>query len=298
MQLSPEETTRFYRVWVPLLHYVNEQRRLVAPFPVKAGASALQAPNALRLRDALWADEALRVQFLADNPAQLRPEDLALVASWQFRVAGNFFIVRYIKQYTVFFSETTPTRAYGVLGLASPIEELAGPALPVYVQAVLLPFEGRIIYDSLLGPYAITFGPGIRQSLKQTYRDALERESIITSLPPTAPASPEAVRDAIQRRNRTLLAAFRRELVRAGLSPRTTDRHLETVTAFAEEYLLREAPPRGLVEFTAADLQAYVPVAGRRAERTSFQRFVRFLMATGRRDYDVAAALRDDLKQW
>lgn len=226
------------------------------------------------------------------------PADLALVASWEFRLAGTFFIVRYTKQYTVFLTETTPNRAYGVLGLASPLEEVAGPVLPVFVQAVLLPFENRIIYDSLLAPYAISFGPGIRRSLQQAYRDAREREGIVTSLLPAGSASPEAVRDAIQRRNRLLLTAFRRELARAGLSPRTTDRHVETVTAFAEAYLLRQAPPRGLVDFTAADLQAYMAMAGRDADPTSFQRFVRFLLATSRLDYAVAAELRDDLKRW
>jgi len=49
------------------------------------------------LRDALWADDALRDRFIADNPAGLPPADLALVASWRHRLAGSFFIERYLK---------------------------------------------------------------------------------------------------------------------------------------------------------------------------------------------------------
>jgi hypothetical protein len=33
MVLPPDETDRFYRIWIALLHYVNDRQRLVAPFP-------------------------------------------------------------------------------------------------------------------------------------------------------------------------------------------------------------------------------------------------------------------------
>ena len=134
-----------------------------------------------------------------------------LVASWQDRLAGRFFVERYLKKYTIFLSETTPMHAYGVLGLVSPIEDILGPYLPVYVKAVLLPFEGKIIYDSLLVPYPVSFSAGIRASVRDAYRDAQEREGIITSLgPPAAPASPEALRADVRRRMARLLAAYRK----------------------------------------------------------------------------------------
>ena len=31
-QLSPEETDRFYRIWIALLNYINERRRAYPPF--------------------------------------------------------------------------------------------------------------------------------------------------------------------------------------------------------------------------------------------------------------------------
>ncbi len=54
---------------------------------------------------------------------------------------------------TIFLSTTTPADVYGVLGLVSTIEETVPMPLPVYTQAVLLPFEHHIIYDSLLASY-------------------------------------------------------------------------------------------------------------------------------------------------
>jgi hypothetical protein len=154
MVLPPEGTNRFYRVWFPLLRYVNEQRHLVPALPASPGDAAVSTDDALKVRDALWGDDSLREQFIADNPANLPVPDLELVASWRYRVAGKFFIDRHLKKHTIFLSETTPVRAYGVLGLISPLEDVVGPYLPVLAEAVLLPFEGRIIYDSLIMPYA------------------------------------------------------------------------------------------------------------------------------------------------
>ena len=133
MLLAPAETARFYRVWLALLHYVNAQRQLIAAFSPDADQGRLPTEDALRLRDALWADDPLREQFVVANPAGLPPADRALVASWRHRLAGNFFIERSLKQHAIFLSEGSPPHAYGVLGLASPFDELVGPYLPVYV---------------------------------------------------------------------------------------------------------------------------------------------------------------------
>ena len=70
-----------------------------------------------------------------------------------------------------------------MLALASPFEEVVGPYLPVLVKGVLLPINGRIIYDGLLSTYRISFGPGIRRSLNADFKRAKETYGIITSLP-------------------------------------------------------------------------------------------------------------------
>ncbi len=51
------------------------------------------------------------------------------------------------------------------------------------VQAVLLPYKDKIIYDGLLTTYNISFGPGIRHSLNESFKEAKERHGIVTSLP-------------------------------------------------------------------------------------------------------------------
>src|SRR5438128_5154820 len=254
MRLPPEETERFYRIWFALLHYINTQLQLVPAFPATPGVEEVSTEVTMQLRDALWANDALREQFITDNPAQLSAEDLALVASWQYRVAGAFFIYRSLQKYTIFLSSTTPAHAYGVLGLVSTIEETVPLPLPVYTQAVLLPFEHSIIYDSLLTSYNVMFGPGIRQDLQEMYRNIQEREGIITSLLP----EDQAARDANQRtdiliRNRKVFTAFRRELRKAGLSPQTVETHVAAIADFAYTILLDADPPREALNLTFAD---------------------------------------------
>jgi hypothetical protein len=296
-QLPLPETERFYRIWFALLHYVNAQRRLAPAFPAtweeatEEGSMPLDVVQPLR--DALWAEDALRERFIADNPSGLPTADLALVASWQHRLAGPFYIFRYLKKHTLFLSATSPVQAYGVLGLVSPIEEIVGPVLPVYVEAVLLPFGQRIIYDSLLAPYDIYFGPGIRRDLQQIYRDLLERHGVITRLPwAPRPVDLEEARAEIGARNSRLLTAFRRELGHAGLTPTKTAAHCATIHDLAQTILVGQTPPRGLLDLRPTDLSAYLRTRQDRDTLISLRRFVRFLVKTERLDAEQAEALR------
>jgi hypothetical protein len=140
----------------------------------------MRLEEAVPLRDALWADDSLRQAFVNENPAQLSHEDLAVVSRWQTRISGNFFVFRYLKRHTVFIDRSSAV--YGVLGLYSTIEELAGPRPPHVVETVLLPYGGRVVTDGILKPYSVRLGPGIRRSLAQTYSDARSSKRIVTRL--------------------------------------------------------------------------------------------------------------------
>ena len=297
MQLPPDQTDRFYRIWFALLHYVHEQRQLAPDFPDTPKAALISPSDALQLRNALWADDSLRESFIATNPAGLPPADLALVANWKYRLAGNFFIVRHLKKYYVFLSEHPSAHAYGVLGLVSPIEEILGPYLPIYVQAVLLPFEGQIIYDSLLQSYSIIFGPGIRRSLNEAYRNAQEREGIITTLEAAeVSANLNKLRKEILARDAKILRAFRKDLASRGLSYNMVEKLASNIDAFALSYHLVQDPPRGLLDMAVADVEAYLRLTENETITTSFKRFVRFLDETGRMDYEKIKPLHALLK--
>jgi hypothetical protein len=295
MLLQPQETERFYRIWFPLLRFVNAQRQLVPDFPAQPTPGSIKPDEAGKIRSALWADNSLLDQFIAENPAALPSADLEMVASWKQRVAGKFFVVKHLKKYSVFLDDREPPHAYGVMGLVSPIEDIIGPYLPILVEAVLLPFEDKIIYDSLLAPYRITFGGGIRARLNTTYRDAQEREGIITSLLPSKPSDAEEA-GSVQERNAKMLNEFRKALYKSGLSPKMVEQHVSNVETL-NAFLLSQDPPRLLREIKTRDLETFLGRgAVEKATITSFKRLVRFLHDSERLDSHTARDLQDLIK--
>jgi hypothetical protein len=256
VRLPPDQIERFFAIWKPLLLFVNRRLR-VEPAMLHAKVNERWDPQKVfAIREALWANDDLRKSFIDKNPAKLSEADLAIVESWQHRVAGTFCVYRHLKQHSILIQDS-PENVYGVLGLASTFDELV-PFTPCYAQTVLLPFESRIIYDSLIAPYNVYLGPGIRQNLDDLYRDAKERGAIITSLlPPEKPANREEQQAAAHEVNGKVLDAFRRHLYAAGFSTKVAERDLATVAAFAEDYLAGLAEPLSLRDFGTNEVRHY-----------------------------------------
>jgi len=263
--LSPQETERFYRIWWALLRYANAKLHIIPDLAASSEGETIDMQDAAEIREALWEDDAIREAFIADNPAALPSSDLELVASWQQRIAGTFFIVRHLKNYSVFLNEGSPARAYGVLGLVSSIDEILGDYVPRYVNAVLLPFEDKIVFDSLLTGFNIHFGSGITASLNRDYRNAQEREGIITSL---RPAPPDEARKHLQERNAKLLDAFKKDLYKSGLSPKMVEQHAARIAAF-NQYQMAQDAPRLLLDTDAASMSRICSCANRLVARAN-----------------------------
>lgn len=193
MNLSIDEGKLFYDLYAAILSFAN--RKLdVAPERFSNAAEYLSVEPEVRLtiRDALFEKRELIDAFVTENPAQLSAEPLGIVSTWKDALPGKFYVFRYLKNYTVFLtSDISPAKAYGVIGLAEPMEFVVGPSLPRLVTTVLLPFQGKIIYDGLVSGYNITFGGGIKRMLNEEYKQAKEALGIVTSLGPMA-AKPNA----------------------------------------------------------------------------------------------------------
>ena len=81
-----------------------------------------------KLRNACYDKPEILERYLAANPDQLPADELAIVAGWQQRITGEFYIVRYLKTYAVFMTMKEPEHLYGVLGLIDPLEVVTGGA--------------------------------------------------------------------------------------------------------------------------------------------------------------------------
>jgi hypothetical protein len=181
MQLSKKDIDLFYKLFHSLLVYVSEKLHIIVGLNSRDDLRKFPLEEIKKLRDKLYEHPELIDAFVAENPYKFSPAELEIVESWHHFVRSAFYAFRYLKPYTVFL-DSKADRAYGVLALNSAFQEMF-PFLPIMVETALLPFKGRIIYDSLFVSYSITFGRNIRQSLTESYNKAKAQFGIIESLP-------------------------------------------------------------------------------------------------------------------
>jgi len=180
MKLTQEDAARFYDVFFKLIDYTNDRYQVMPGLKKTSGAENVDPTTIMPVRNKLWESDDVINHIVADNPFCFTERELSLVASWRKRIVGDFLIYKHLKKYTVFMGNGG---IYGVIGIASTIEELFPSfALPRYSKAVLLPFEGKIIYDSLLTTYNITYGSNIRKSFNEEYRVLKNKAGVITTL--------------------------------------------------------------------------------------------------------------------
>jgi len=194
MRLDPHDLPLFCKLHKALMFFVNQRLDVVEkPLASPDQVAKLPPEERIKLRDALLANMDLIDAFASENPFKLPEDEVEIVRSWKDLVAGEFYVYRCLKKYTIFLTTGEPVVAYGVLSLMDSFEDLIGPRLPHMCRTVLLPLKGQIVYDGLLAGYNITLGSGIRRRLKDSYDDAKEQQGIITTLPPSA-GKPQPVR--------------------------------------------------------------------------------------------------------
>ena len=209
--------------------------------------------------------------------------------------------------YTVFFNlirklpldDKTPPHAYGIYGIVSPIEDILISPLPALVKTVLLPFKDKIIFDGLINSYNMLFGSGYRSNLDFAYRNAKERDGIITSLIPQK--ATEQFQKRFLERNNMILKAFSKYLSKSGLSAKMVQQHTANIEMFYNKYLMNFDPPKLLLDIDCVHLMDYlnkvlIDLKVRKTNAVSFKRFIRFLNETGRLHPDDYWAINDLLK--
>nr|VFJ53228.1 MAG: hypothetical protein BECKDK2373C_GA0170839_10394 [Candidatus Kentron sp. DK] len=180
MQLSEQENGLFFDIMWPLLLYACKKLGTVPEVDSMEDLMALDFEHKVIIRDALFENPRIIEEFAAEDPAGLGEERLSIARSWQGFVKGKFYIERYLKRYAIFILED---KVYAVQGLRSSFDEIFPKRiLPVYLEVILLPFQGRIVYDGFMRPYNVRFGSGVKDELKEIYGKAKQNGRIITSL--------------------------------------------------------------------------------------------------------------------
>ena len=183
MTLAPDDGRLFFELMWKLQYYFNQKRGFHKGISSQEQYAKLPTEKKLKVRDGLWKNPEVIEAYLQENPDALPAEELEIVRKWKDNIKGSFFILRHLKKGSIFIGKDD--QVYAVHGIQDPLDKVMPPyALPQMVEAVLLPFKGRIIYDGLLQGYSIHFGGGIRSNLNHAYTVAKHKERIITTLEP------------------------------------------------------------------------------------------------------------------
>lgn len=172
MTIDKDDAELFFELLFPLLNYVNKELNII-PQIKKFRRGVNSDPMLLKkVANGLWNDVDLIDGFLEKNGSELSEEERLIIMNWKRCVAGKFVLERHLKSGSVFI-DMKNKEVYLVKGLLSSWEEMIPKyALPIALDATLLPFKDVIISDGLVASYNVAFGKNYIDSFKDLYMTA------------------------------------------------------------------------------------------------------------------------------
>ena len=181
MTLSQEDAQLYYKLWLPLLDYVNAEYGVNSKLKNIATAKALNPLEVKEVANKLWSDVTIIDSYLKEC-VDLPEEHREMIHSWKRRIQGMFLMERHLKKGTIFISMENE-EVYQVSGIISGWEEMfCGAPMPLMVEATFMPFRDVIISDGLVLPYRVLVGGGMKRMFKDIYMDAKKNDRIHRSL--------------------------------------------------------------------------------------------------------------------
>lgn len=174
-QLSDAECRLFYETWYGLLGFVNEREHIIkakikAEYPNNVSDVLLH-----KVREVLWEKPELIDEYLRE--AELPLEKIKILKLWRTNhIKTNLLILEYQPDYAVALAsnEQGEDRLYGIKGISNSISKVLRQKLPVQTKTVLLPFLGKIIYDSFIESMPIEFMEGAKATFRVMHDKAME----------------------------------------------------------------------------------------------------------------------------
>lgn len=190
MKLPQRDADRFFEILMPVLDWVKEKRNIKAELKKVKKASPSNYQEEQVLLQIIWKRPQLIDAYLKAKGDALSAEEKTTLSVWRKEyVPGPFFLERLLTTGAVFIS-AADGQAYLVSGITSNIEDnLDRNLLPCVTDTALLPYKGRIVYDS-----AMRITPDLLQqedakkALKDIFMTARRQNRLIKTLPTDIPA--------------------------------------------------------------------------------------------------------------
>ncbi len=181
-QLSSDECRLFYETWYGLMGFVNERMGVIKAKIKSEYPNTVSDMMVHKVREVLWKKPELIDEYI--NETELPQEKIDILKLWRTKhKKGMLFILEYRPEYAVVLAsdEQGEDRLYGIKGISNSVANTLRRDLPAQIETVLLPFKGKIIYDSFISSMSIGFGEGAKAAFREMHDKAI-RHGIITSL--------------------------------------------------------------------------------------------------------------------
>ena len=180
-KLSAYDAKLFHKLMGALLFYANKKLNIIKNCNTKEDFFKNDIEKTVSIRQKIFSESLIIKSFIRDNPEKFSEEELNIISSWEISKEGEFFLIKHEKEQALFF-HSKEQKVYGVLGITDSFSEMFDDFAPIMMKIRLLPFKGKITYEGIFFPYRITFGGGMRSSLKVETETAIQKYGVITSL--------------------------------------------------------------------------------------------------------------------
>lgn len=181
MTLSKEDGQLYYKLWLPLLDYVNKKYGIRKELKKMEDASSLSPNDVKAVANRMYEDIWVIDEYLSAH-SEIPEENKKIIEGWKKCISGRFIIERHLKKGSMLIS-MEDEKVYQVVGIISSLEEMFQYApMPLMVEATIMPFRDVIITDGLIIPYNIIIGGNMKRTFKDVYMAAKNNGEIVKSL--------------------------------------------------------------------------------------------------------------------
>lgn len=175
--VEKEEGMQFFMLRNFLFHYTNKKFHINDKLENIKDIFDAEPEEMIEIREKLWSDKNIINEYILKNPDKLDNENINIIRNWnEKKIKKEFILYKYDKEYTVFMDTDY---IYYVKGLEECIRNMVPEsALPTFVNTALLPFYDKIIYDSYINRYDISFGKGFKDTCDRSYKTFLKENKV------------------------------------------------------------------------------------------------------------------------
>lgn len=175
--VKKEEGILFFNLKNLLFNYTNQKYRINNELESLDDICNAETEEITEIREKLWSDKNIIIEYTLKNPDNLDSSYINIIRNWnEKKIKKEFILYKYEKEYTILMDDNY---IYYIKGLKESIRNMIPEnELPTFVNTVLLPLNGKIIYDSIINQYDVSFGQEFRDECDRNYKILLKQNKV------------------------------------------------------------------------------------------------------------------------